>query len=129
MPDRSVSESMPAWRFLAVVTALAALILPADAVAQGGTAPSEVPVGEGGGHFAAPDPADLTAEEASALYAGIRDQMIAGYRLSGIGATRNFIAGSDSTPHPIDPRPMASATSTTMPTPQRNATGGMREPA
>ena len=91
MPDRAVSESMPAWRFLAVVTAVVALILPVDAVAQGGTAPSEVPTGEGGGHFAAPDPAELSAEEVIAIYAGIRDQMIAGYRLSGIGAARNFI--------------------------------------
>jgi len=76
---------------MAVATVLVALILPADAVAQGGTAPSEVPTGEGGGHFAAPDPADLTAEGARALYDGIRDQMIAGYRLSGNGAARNFI--------------------------------------
>lgn len=91
MPDRSVSESKPASRAAAVAAVLAILLLPAGTGAQEAAGPSEAPAGPGGGHFAAPDPADLSAEAASAVYADIRDRMIAGYQLSGSGAARSFI--------------------------------------
>ena len=57
-----------------------------DDIAAQQAAPSE----EGGGHFAAPAPADLTPDEAAAIYDDIRGQMISGYRLSGNSAARNF---------------------------------------
>ncbi len=87
MPDRSALRSCPLWP-----VAMAAILvsLTVYAAAQQGGAPSEVPSEDGGGHFAAPEPADLTAERAREIYRDIRDQMIRGYRLSGDSSARNF---------------------------------------
>ena len=88
MPETSASRSRRPWRF-ALAAILSSLVL-TGAGAQEGGAPSEIPSEDGGGHFAAPDPADLTAEQASQIYRDIRDQMIRGYRLSGDNSARNF---------------------------------------
>ena len=88
MPDLSVSRWRPSWR-MAMAAFLTSLCLTSASAQEG--APSEVPSGEGGGHFAAPDPADLTAEQASEIYRDIRDQMVRGYRVSGNNAARNFL--------------------------------------
>ena len=89
MPDRSTSRRRSPWPV--VLVAVLAGLFPIPVAAQDGGAPSEVPSGEGGGHFAAPDPADLTAEQASEIYRDIRDQMVRGYRQSGNNAARNFL--------------------------------------
>ena len=89
MPDRSAIRGC-SLRLATIVAILACIALtPANAQNSGG--PSEVPSGEGGGHFAAPDPADLTADQASEIYRDIRDQMVRGYRQSGDNAARNFL--------------------------------------
>ncbi|NNG05118.1 MAG: hypothetical protein HKM95_13615 [Inquilinus sp.] len=44
----------------------------------------------GGGHFAAPDPAELTPEAATAIYGDLFDEMSGGYRLSGRSFARNY---------------------------------------
>ena len=84
MQDRSNSRSNSMPLVLAVATVIASLALTAAAAQQ--AAPSE----EGGGHFAAPTPADLTPGEAAAIYRDIREQMLAGYRLSDNSAAQNF---------------------------------------
>ena len=73
-----------------VSTAVAVLLvsLAIGATAQQRQAPSEVQ--PGGGHFAAPAPADLTGPEAAVIYEGIRDRMARGYRQSGDNSARNF---------------------------------------
>ncbi len=88
MPNSSAPRSRPPWRIVmaAFLTGLAA-----SATAQHAGAPSEVPAGPGGGHFAAPDPAELTARQAAEIYDEIRDQMVRGYRLSGNSAASNFL--------------------------------------
>lgn len=89
MPDRSTIR----WRSSspAGVAAVLVCLTLNPAAAQNSGAPAEVPSGDGGGHFAAPDPADLTADQAREIYRGIRDQMVRGYRLSGNNAARNFL--------------------------------------
>lgn len=87
MPDAIAFRSLAA---VAAIVAAAMLAWPADALAQQAGAPPETPSARGGGHFTAPDPGDLTPEQAIEIYRGIRDQMVSGYRLSGNGAARNF---------------------------------------
>ena len=89
MPDRPTTRWRPSWP--TVFVAILACLHLTPVAAQNSGAPSEVPSGEGGGHFAAPDPADLTAEQASEIYRDIRDQMVRGYRQSGNNAARNFL--------------------------------------
>ena len=88
MPDRPALRSRPLWRI-----AMAALLasLTADIASAQVSGPSEVPSGDRGGHFAAPDPADLTPEQASEIYRDIRDQMMRGYRQSGDNSAMNFL--------------------------------------
>ncbi len=88
MPDRSASRLRQPWR-IAMAALLASLAI--DTAAAQVSGPSEVPSGEGGGHFAAPDPADLTPEQASEIYRDIRDQMMRGYRQSGDNSAMNFL--------------------------------------
>ena len=89
MPERSQSRPRAVSIALAAVALLAATAA-VPAPADSDRAPPEVPAGDGGGHFAAPDPATLTAGQAAAIYREIRDRMAGGYRLSGLPAARNF---------------------------------------
>lgn len=89
MPDSFAFNSI-ASRGATAVAAIFATLIATIAAAQE-IAPPEIPSERGGGHFSAPDPAALTPERATAIYRDIRDQMVAGYRLSGDGAAENFI--------------------------------------
>ncbi len=90
MPNVFGFGSMASRRAAATVAILASLIFQTDGLAQQAGAPPETPSARGGGHFTAPDPGDLTPEEATEIYRDIRDQMVSGYRLSRNGAARNF---------------------------------------
>lgn len=90
MPNKSASRPGPLPAIVAAVAALATLTLGAGATAQDAPARAVASSEEGAGHFAAPDPADLSPEQASAIYRDIFEQMVDGYRLSGRVAALNY---------------------------------------
>ena len=54
------------------------------------SAAQQGPAEIGGGHFAAPDPAELAPAAAESIYRELFEQMVGGYRLSDHPAARNY---------------------------------------